>query len=103
MSCTEQKGEVTMYKRTLKALLVVAVLAVAIPVQAALAMPTSDSGGAVVAASTATQPAQRVVVSSDTGFNWGDAAIGAGVMLGTVVAAVAASAALRRHDAHLAH
>jgi len=50
MSCiTEQKREVTMYKRTLRTLLVAAALGVAIPVQAAVGMPTSDSGGPVVA------------------------------------------------------
>src|SRR6266516_1572551 len=49
MSCiTEQKREVTMYKRTLRTLLVAAALGVAIPVQAAVGMPTSDSGGPVV-------------------------------------------------------
>ena len=37
-----------MYKRTLKTLLVASVIGVAIPVQAAMGMPTSDSGGAVV-------------------------------------------------------
>jgi len=49
MSCiTEQKREVTMYKRTLRTLPVVAVLGLVIPVQAAVGMPTSDSGGPVV-------------------------------------------------------
>ena len=37
-----------MYKRTFKTLLAASVIAVAIPVQAAVGMPTSDSGGPVV-------------------------------------------------------
>jgi len=37
-----------MYKRTFKALLAASVIALAIPVQAAVGMPTSDSGGPVV-------------------------------------------------------
>ena len=37
-----------MYKRTLRTLLVAAALGVAIPVQAAVGMPTSDSSGPVV-------------------------------------------------------
>jgi hypothetical protein len=44
---TNREGGVTMYKRTFKALLVVAVLGVAFPVSAA-AMPLGDSGGAAV-------------------------------------------------------
>ena len=65
MSCiTEQKREVTMYKRTLRTLLVAAALGVAIPVQAAVGMPTSDSGGPVVASKQmplAQQPGQPTV------------------------------------------
>jgi len=45
---TTQEGEGTMYKRTFKALLAASVIALAIPVQAAVGMPTSDSGGPVV-------------------------------------------------------
>jgi hypothetical protein len=37
-----------MYKRTFKTLLAASVIGVAIPVQAAMGMPTSDSGGPVV-------------------------------------------------------
>jgi hypothetical protein len=37
-----------MYKRTFKTLLAASVIGVAIPVQAAIAMPTADSGGPVV-------------------------------------------------------
>ena len=37
-----------MYKRTFKVLLAASVIALAIPVQAAVGMPTSDSGGPVV-------------------------------------------------------
>ena len=45
---TTQEGEGTMYKRTFKALLAASVIALAIPVQAAMGKPTSDSGGPVV-------------------------------------------------------
>ena len=37
-----------MYKRTFKAILAASVIGLAIPAQAAMGMPTSDSGGAVV-------------------------------------------------------
>ena len=148
---TKHEGEVTMYKRTLKALFVVAALGLAFPVQAALGMPTSDSGGKVVVQKstpivseklaglnlqlqakqyapvvsektaglnlstpqTATrvltkspivqQPVDRVYVSSTPTFDWGDAGIGAGVMFGSLLAAVAAAGMLRRHHAHFAH
>jgi hypothetical protein len=43
-----QEREGTMYKRTFKTLLAASVVGVAIPVQAAMGMPTSDSGGPVV-------------------------------------------------------
>lgn len=43
-----QGREGTMYKRTFKTLLVVSVIGLAIPVQAATAKPTADSGGPVV-------------------------------------------------------
>lgn len=112
-----------MYKRTLKALLVVAALGVAFPLQAA-ARP-NDSGGSmvnqrgtlvvhqsapIVSEKTAglnlptqQQPVERVLVSSDTGFDWGDAGIGAAVMFGSILAAVAAAGMVRRHQGHFAH
>jgi hypothetical protein len=45
---TTHEGEDTMYKRTLKTLLAASVVALAIPVQAAVGMPMSDSSGAAV-------------------------------------------------------
>jgi hypothetical protein len=163
-----QEGEVTVYKRTLKALFVAAAFGVAYPIQAA-AMPTIDSGGKVVVQKSAPivsekvaglqvpgpharpivsqhatpivsektaglnlsapqstpatsvntpivsektaglnlptqqQPVERVYVSSNPSFDWGDAGIGAGVMFGSLLAAVAAAGMVRRHHAHLAH
>jgi hypothetical protein len=163
---TTQEEEATMYKRTLKALLVVAALGVAFPIQAA-ARP-NDSGGSmvnqrgtlvvhqsapivsekvaglnvpvqvhrsapivsekaegfvlskrdtttltkspIVSEKTAglnlptqQQPVERVLVSSDTSFDWGDAGIGAAVMFGSILAAVAAAGMVRRHQGHFAH
>jgi hypothetical protein len=46
ISTQEREGK--MYKRTFKTLLAASVIGVAIPVQAAMSMPTSDSGGPVV-------------------------------------------------------
>ena len=170
---TTQEEEATMYKRTLKALLVAAALGVAFPIQAA-ARP-NDSGGSmvnqrgtlvvhqsapivsektaglnvpaqarqipvqvhrsapivsekaegfvlskrdtttltkspIVSEKTAglnlptqQQPVERVLVSSDTSFDWGDAGIGAAVMFGSILAAVAAAGMVRRHQGHFAH
>jgi hypothetical protein len=160
---TKHEGEVTMYKRTLKALFVVAALGIAFPVQAALGMPTSDTGGKVVVQKSAPivseklaglnlqlqakqyapivsektaglnlstpqtatpvvsnapivsektaglnlptvqQPVDRVYVSSTPTFDWGDAGIGAGVVFGSLLAAIAAAGMLRRHQGHFAH
>jgi hypothetical protein len=49
------------------------------------------------------QPVERVLVSSNTGFDWGDAGIGAGVMFGSILAAVAAAGTVRRYHGHFAH
>jgi hypothetical protein len=47
--------------------------------------------------------AEGVVVSSDTGFHWGDAGIGAAVLCGSILALVAAAGMVRRHHGHFAH
>jgi hypothetical protein len=52
---------------------------------------------------TQSQPTERVVASSTTSFDWGDAGIGAGVMFGSILAAVAAAGVVRRHHGHFAH
>jgi hypothetical protein len=49
-----------MYKRTFKAFLAASVIGVAIPVQAAMGMPTSDSGGPVVVQKSAPVVSEKV-------------------------------------------
>jgi hypothetical protein len=53
--------------------------------------------------STQQQPVERVVVSTSTGFDWGDAGIGAAATFASILAAIAAAGMVRRHQGHFAH
>ncbi len=50
--------------------------------------------------STSTQP---VLVSTNNGFDWSDAGIGAGALFGTMLVGAAGALTLRRHRGTLAH
>jgi hypothetical protein len=56
----KEGGAVTMRKRTLKTLLAAGLVALAIPVQAAVGMPTSDSGGPAVVQRSAPVVSEKV-------------------------------------------
>jgi hypothetical protein len=123
-----KEGEVVMYKRILKTLLVAVVVGIAIPVSAAVAMPVTDSAGPVTSQSSSTVASEvstglapvayssktfaseistgvvapssgtsSVVASTDNGFNWSYAGIGAGVLFASLLVATGGVLTLRRH------
>jgi hypothetical protein len=53
--------------------------------------------------STQPQPVERVVATSSTSFDWGDAGIGAAVTFGLILAVAGAAGMVRRHQGHFAH
>jgi len=59
--------------------------------------------GAWAVPSTSTTSTPTLVVSSDDGFDWNNAGIGAAFVLGAMLLGVASMATRRRHDRPLAH
>ena len=62
--------------------------------------PSEITTGLVQPFSHSTQP---VAASTDDGFNWGDAGIGAAALFGTMLLGAAGALTLRRHRGTLAH
>jgi hypothetical protein len=91
--------------RTAAGLATAAALAAAAPALAAAEAPYQDLRSAdardaahrVIVGSGRVEPA-RVLVREASGFDWGDAALGAGAALGVVMLAGGTVALVRRHD-----
>jgi hypothetical protein len=112
-----------MYRRILTTLTLALVFGAGISVQAAMARPAdvnphalqslvqtsqqflsektpamSGQSGLGAGARSVATPAEAAVAASDSGFNWSDAGIGAGVMFGTLLVGAGGVLAFRRYQ-----